>query len=100
MASPDWIFFIIASFAVYRVSRMLADEDGPFDLFARFRGVVDPDQRTWVGRGLACPLCIGVWVALIVAILLGVYGLYNPWLWPLWWFGLAGLAAWLTKMER
>jgi hypothetical protein len=79
---------------------MLADEDGPFDVFARFRGAVDPDQHTWVGRGLSCPLCIGVWVALLTAILLGISGAYNSWLWPLWWFGLAGVQAWLTKVER
>lgn len=85
--------FIIASFAVYRVARALADEDGPFDVFAQLRGLIDPDQRTWIGRGLNCPLCLGGWLALPLALALSTD-------WLLWWFGLAGAAAWLHRQER
>jgi hypothetical protein len=87
------LIFALAALAVYRAARMLADEEGPFSLFARLRGAVDPDQRTWVGRGLNCPLCIGLWLALPVALALSTD-------WLLWWFGLAGAAAWLHRQER
>jgi hypothetical protein len=65
------ILFIAGVLACYRVARMLALEDGPSDLFATVRGRFDPQQATWVGRGLNCPLCIGFWVALVVAALIG-----------------------------
>ena len=85
--------FMIAAFAVYRAARMLTDEDGPFDVFSLVRASIDPDQHTWIGRGLNCPLCVSFWLALPVALLLT-----DTWL--LWWLGLAGAAAWLYTQER
>ncbi len=90
----DLTTFAIAAFAVYRLARMLADEDGPFDLLSRLRSSIDPDQHTWVGRGLNCPLCVGFWLALPTAILVARTA------WPLWWPALAGASDWLHKQER
>lgn len=52
----------VAALAVYRVARMLSLEEGPFELFARVRGLLDPNQRTWLGRGVNCPLCLSFWL--------------------------------------
>ncbi len=56
------LWFVIAALAVYRISHLLALEEGPFEAFATLRGRFDPDQRTWLGRGLNCPLCVSYWV--------------------------------------
>lgn len=61
---------IFAVLATYRVARMLALEEGAFGIFATIRERFDPQQETWLGRGLNCPLCIGFWVALVFALLL------------------------------
>ena len=61
---------LLAILAAYRVARMLALEDGPLDVFAHLRARLDPEQTTWLGRGVNCPLCIGFWVSLIFAAML------------------------------
>jgi len=85
--------FILAGLAVYRLSRMIADEEGPFEVFARLRGL--PNAETWIGRGLACILCLSVWVALPVA-------LWIDWSlsWWLTWLALSGVTAILRKWEN
>lgn len=81
----DPLTFLIAALATYRIARMLADEDGPFDLFLRFRNRYT-DERSWFAKGIRCPFCIGVWVAALVVLFLVVLGLsrieYAPLLWP------------------
>lgn len=62
--------YVLAVLASYRIARMLAMEEGPLELFARVRERFDSDQKTWLGRGLNCPLCLGFWVSLAMALLL------------------------------
>lgn len=52
----------IAALATFRITRLVMLEEGPFDLALKLRGIADPDQRTWLGRGLACPWCISFWL--------------------------------------
>lgn len=66
-----------AILAVYRVAHMIAKEDGPFDALAWIRGRIDPDQKTWVGRGLNCVLCLSFWLSLVA---LGLGGSWLDWL--------------------
>lgn len=65
-----WLF-VLVTLAVYRVARIIAMEDGPFDVFARIRGAIDPNQRAWIGRGLNCVLCISFWIAGLAALIVG-----------------------------
>ena len=57
--------FLVAALATYRISFMIGQEDGPFDLFSRLRGKVG--QREWYGRGMHCTLCISFWLSLLAA---------------------------------
>ncbi|MBI4877241.1 MAG: DUF1360 domain-containing protein [Acidobacteria bacterium] len=55
-----WIRFALAVLATWRVTHLLAGEDGPADLIARF--------RAWLGSGLFgklmdCFNCLSLWVA-------------------------------------
>lgn len=55
-----WPRLVLASLATWRLSHLLAREDGPFDLVARL--------RWWVGQGLwgqmlDCFQCLSLWVA-------------------------------------
>jgi hypothetical protein len=88
----DWLTFIIAALAIYRAAKLIAEEDGPAFVFKRLRGRYSDDKRTF-DVGLRCVYCIGVWVALIVALWLCGFGGWNWWLFPIWWLGLSGAAA-------
>lgn len=76
-----WLFFI-ATLAAYRVSYLIVRDEGPFGVFASLRGRVDPDQRTWLGRGFNCIVCVSFWITLIVALIVHAS--------PLEWLAMAG----------
>lgn len=76
-----WLAFILAVLATWRVSYMIAREDGPGDVFALMRERVG--QSTWYGRGLHCVLCISFWLSLPAALIAGL-----PWF--IGWLGVAG----------
>lgn len=83
---------IVAVFAVYRVSRMLTqDEDGPFDLFTAARARLGQDN--WIGRGVRCYLCVSFWLSLPAAALVATN--WRELL--LSWAGIAGAAVFLWK---
>jgi hypothetical protein len=65
---PSFVTLIIAALATHRLSLMIAEEEGPFSIFVKLRGRLDPDQTTWIGRGLNCIFCVGFWVALPIAL--------------------------------
>lgn len=88
---PDALTLIIAALAVYRVSRMVTDEEGPFALFSRIRDRFPPTN--WVGRGLECVLCVSFWAALPVAWWLG-----GPW--GLTWPALSAVTVIIRKWEQ
>lgn len=90
--------FILASLAVYRASRMLADEEGPWSVFQRLRGHYPPD--TWIGRGLECIMCVSVWIALPATVMLTVLGYADVWLWPLTWLAMSTVTVLIRKWEQ
>lgn len=60
----------------YRIARLIAKEDGPFDMFTRFRSVMgayDYDAQgkaqSMTGKLVSCPYCTGVWVSIILVLL-------------------------------
>jgi len=85
--------FVLAALAVYRLSRMLTDEEGPFMIFTKLRGLAKPD--TWVGRGLECIMCMSVWVALAVALYIDL-----TWTLPLTWLALSSVTVLIRKWEQ
>jgi hypothetical protein len=80
--------FVIAMLVVYRVARMMALEDGPAEVFKRWRRFLKQKfgreltttletpggplpqtyyQPNWVAEGFGCPLCISFWAGWLVA---------------------------------
>ena len=74
---------VIGAIAAYRVSYMITREEGPLGVFALVRERIDPHQKTWIGRGLNCILCVSFWVTLTVALVIGASWLE--------WLAMAGL---------
>lgn len=88
------IKFVLSAFAVYRAARMAALEEGPGGAFHEWREQIDPHQKTWVGRGIRCPLCVGFWLSLIPAI--AFFSL--DWV-VLMWLAIAGAQTYLQETE-
>lgn len=87
------MIFLLACLAVYRLSRMLSDEEGPFEVFTTIRTLGKPE--TWIGRGLACIICLSVWIALPFALWIDYSGD-----WVLTWLALSGVTVLLRKWEN
>lgn len=94
--------FALLSLLVYRLARLIAIDDGPFDLFLKFRDTLgaydygeNGEPKTSLGRGIVCPYCVGVWLALFVAI--------AAYPWPealVYWLALAGAQSLLQSLGR
>lgn len=94
--------FILLSLLVYRLARLIAIDDGPFDVILKFRAALGAYDygpnglaKTSLGRGITCPYCVGVWLALFVAI--------AAYPWPemlVYWLALAGAQSFLQSLGR
>lgn len=83
MHSLPLIDVLVLALATWRLSALLAYEDGPGEIFARLRewlGVAydphgTPYGTTWLSKGIVCPWCNSVWFGAFWAL---AYGLM-PW---------------------
>lgn len=68
----DWITIIAAWLIIYRIATDIAYMDGPFDAFAYLRGwiVQRYGSNHWVSHGIQCPICISLWIAIILAVVM------------------------------
>ncbi len=57
--------FCLATLAVWRVSHLLAEEDGPWDLILKVRGWLG---SSILGRLMDCFYCLSMWVSLPLAV--------------------------------
>src|SRR4051794_24769807 len=86
-----WLRFIAFALAVWRVTHLLAREDGPWDVVTRL--------RRWAGAGfwgqlMDCFHCLSLWIAAPAAFLLAA-----RWQeWPLLWLALSGLACLFERL--
>ena len=83
--------FILSALAVWRLTHLLAEEDGPWDLIARLRSKLGAGL---LGRLMDCFFCLSLWISLPLAIWLssGWIGLL------LHWQALSGAACLLEKI--
>lgn len=86
---PIWRF-VLSALAVWRLTHLFAEEDGPWDLVARVRGALG--NGFW-GRLMDCFYCLSLWFSLPISIWLasGWMGIF------LHWQALSGAACLLEK---
>jgi hypothetical protein len=82
---------VLAVLATWRVTHLLANEDGPADVVFR--------ARRWLGDGLVgslmdCFNCMSVWVAAPLALFVST----DPLTWALSWLALSGGACLLERL--
>ena len=63
-----WAMLLVAVLATWRLTHLLAYEDGPADLVARLRSWLGAG---WLGRAMDCFNCASLWVAAPIAWWLG-----------------------------
>ncbi len=98
------IRLLLAAFATYRLSQLIAWDDGPDKVFFNLRTMTKDSAELHGGRwenldeAVNCPYCLGVWFAAFALLLLkhptkvGNYFLY--------WFGIAGMQAFLQGLTK
>lgn len=86
-------FFIVACFAVWRLSSLFATEDGPFNLFRKIRVIVAKVSKP-LWDGLICMWCNSVWFSMILAILFA----HNLIEWFILLLGMSAISILIEKM--
>jgi hypothetical protein len=87
-----WYQLTLSAFAVWRVTHLLAKEDGPWDVIVAVRLRLGDG---FLGSLLDCFYCLSLWIAAPAAYLL--MGRWRDW--PLLWLGLSGVACLLEQMS-
>jgi hypothetical protein len=83
----SWQTLLLAALATFYAARVISSEDGPWGVFEKLRARWDSG---YLGKGIRCIVCVSAYTAAAAALLLGLLGLYDVWLWPIVWLGLAG----------
>jgi len=67
LEGSPWFRLTLCVLATWRVSHLIAHEDGPFDVIVRLRRRAGDGV---LGRLMDCPYCLSLWIAAPVALLL------------------------------
>jgi hypothetical protein len=88
---------LLAMLATYRLSRLIADETGPWRLFERLREATPEGSN--LRDGVQCIMCVSVWAAALVTWWLWWHGTVQTWLLPVVWLALSAGTVLLRKWE-
>jgi hypothetical protein len=84
---------VLAVLATWRVTHLLASEDGPGDIIFRFRRLLGQSS---VGKLMDCFNCLSLWVAAPMALFVS----QQPIEWVMGWLAISGGACLLERMVR
>jgi hypothetical protein len=88
-----WGLFVLAVLATWRVTHLLAHEDGPADLIVRFRTLLGDSVA---GKLMDCFYCLSLWIAAPAALFVS----RSPLEWLFVWLALSGGACLLERTTR
>ena len=93
MDPTTYFRFVLAALATWRVTHLLAHEDGPADVVVRLRIRLG---QSLAGRLMDCFQCLSVWIAAPVAI----FVTRQPLDWFFVWIALSGAACLLERLGQ
>jgi Protein of unknown function (DUF1360) len=93
MKMGSWIRLVVAVLATWRVTHLLAHEDGPADLIFRFRMRLG---QSLAGQLMDCFYCLSLWIAAPAAWFVSRV----PVEWLACWLALSGGACLLERMGK
>jgi uncharacterized protein DUF1360 len=88
-----WFRLTLSVLATWRVSHLIAQEDGPFDVIVRLRSRAGDGV---LGKLMDCPYCLSLWIAAPLALLLA----REPGAWCVAWLAISGGSSLLEKFSR
>jgi len=88
-----WLRFVLGLLATWRVTHLLANEDGPADVIVRVR--VWLGER-WIGKLMDCFTCLSLWIAAPLALFVS----RRPVEWFFSWLALSGAACLLERLRE
>lgn len=83
----------LAILATWRVTHLLAEEDGPFDSMLKLRAKLGTSAA---GRLMDCFQCLSLWVAAPFTFMV----ICSPWMWIPVWLALSGATCLLERLGR
>ena len=83
--------FVLAALAVWRLTHLIVNEDGPANLIARLRLRL---ERGFCARLVTCFECASMWISAPIAALVAPRALD----WPLLWLAISGAACLLERL--
>jgi hypothetical protein len=91
LQTPAIMPFVLAVLATWRLTHLLASEDGPLDVIVRF--------RAWLGQSMAgqlmdCFNCLSLWIAAPAALVVS----REPLEWMVCWLAVSGAACLLERL--
>lgn len=103
----DFLWLIILAFVCYRLAQLIANDQGPLNIFGHLRAWIDARAKAeqergklliWqsVSEGINCPFCVGIWVA----IGLGLIYSGAEWYTVVYILAIAGLQSFLEGIKR
>lgn len=97
----NWFILLLAGLAVFRLSELIAVDNGPGDIFLSLRHYIASNAKLGPFSGLVeCFYCASIWMSLLVTIGLWLVGAIPGNLSFLWWMGIAGLAGIIYRVWR
>jgi hypothetical protein len=93
MQTSVWFRFVISALAVWRLTHLLAAEDGPWDLMVRLRRRLGVD--IW-GKLMDCFNCLSIWISIPFAFYVasGILDILIVW------FALSGTASLANRLGQ
>jgi len=86
-----WLTVVLAVLATWRVTHLLANEDGPADVIFRLRRRAG---EGFIGSLMDCFNCMSIWVAAPLALFVAS----SPAAWFVAWLGLSGAACLIERL--
>jgi hypothetical protein len=83
--------FVLAVLATWRITHLLASEDGPADLVVRFRSLLG---HGLAGKLMDCFNCLSLWIAVPAALFVS----QQPLDWLFTWLAISGAACLLERI--
>jgi len=88
-----WMRLVLAVLATWRVTHLLASEDGPADIIVRFRALLG---RSIFGQLMDCFYCLSIWIAAPAAL----FVTRRPLDWLMTWLAISAAACLLDRIAK
>ena len=94
----NFLNYLLAVFAIYRCSIMIAEQEGPFDIFTKFRMFfINRFKQLWIHTGVSCAECVSFWLSLPIVFAPHGYTVGRS---ILLWLGTSGIVALLIRSSK